>query len=86
MGIVTDGNWHRIGFVWEGLYRTLYVDDVIVAQDTQDGLEGSSNGVHRHRQSYGTRQFRADGVVGYFGKKQSARNTQRADSLRQQAR
>ena len=41
--VITDGNWHRIGFVWNGLYRTLYVDGIAVAQDTQDGLRNSSN-------------------------------------------
>ncbi|MHC4241777.1 MAG: Kelch repeat-containing protein [Planctomycetota bacterium] len=43
---ITDGNWHRIGFVWDGLYRTLYVDSVAVAQDTQDGLEGLDSGLY----------------------------------------
>ena len=43
---ITDGQWHRIGFVWDGLYRTLYVDGIAVAQDTQDGLESSSNGLY----------------------------------------
>jgi hypothetical protein len=44
--IITDGTWHRIGFVWDGSHRTLYVDDVVVAKDTQDSLEGSSNGLY----------------------------------------
>ena len=44
--IITDSQWHRIGFVWDGSYRTLYVDDVAVAEDTQVGLEGSSNGLY----------------------------------------
>jgi hypothetical protein len=43
--IVTDGNWHRAGFVWDGRNRTLYVDDVIVAQDTQSGLADSLGGL-----------------------------------------
>jgi hypothetical protein len=43
---ITDGNWHHIGFVWDGSHRTLYVDDVAVAEDAQDGLEGSDNGLH----------------------------------------
>jgi len=43
---ITDGNWHRIGFVWDGLYRTLYVDGVPSAEDTQDGLEGSAGGLY----------------------------------------
>jgi hypothetical protein len=44
--VVTDGNWHRIGFVWDGPNRTLYVDDIVVAQDTQDSLQGSDNGLY----------------------------------------
>jgi hypothetical protein len=31
---ITDGDWHRIGFVWDGLYRHLYVDGAEVANDT----------------------------------------------------
>jgi hypothetical protein len=30
---ITDNNWHRIGFVWDGSYRHLYVDGVEVAND-----------------------------------------------------
>jgi len=37
--VITDGKWHRIGLVWDGLQRTLYVDGVAVAQDTQDSLK-----------------------------------------------
>jgi len=44
--VITDGDWHRVGFVWDGFYRTLYVDGVSVAGDTQDGLEGSENGLY----------------------------------------
>ena len=44
--VITDGNWHRIGFVWDGFSRTLYVDGVAVAEDTQDGLGGSENGLY----------------------------------------
>jgi hypothetical protein len=43
---ITDGEWHRIGLVWDGLNRTLYVDDVAIAQDTQPSLEGSNNGLY----------------------------------------
>ncbi|MHC4461988.1 MAG: LamG-like jellyroll fold domain-containing protein [Planctomycetota bacterium] len=32
--VITDGNWHRIGLVWDGSNRILYVDDVQVASDT----------------------------------------------------
>jgi hypothetical protein len=44
--IITDGNWHRIGLVWDGSHRTLYVDDVAVAEDEQTNLEGSDNGLY----------------------------------------
>jgi hypothetical protein len=32
--VITDGEWHRIGLVWDGSNRILYVDDVEVASDT----------------------------------------------------
>jgi hypothetical protein len=44
--IITDGQWHRIGLVWDGLNRMLYVDDIVVAEDTQIGLAGSNNGLY----------------------------------------
>ncbi len=44
--IITDGDWHRIGLVWDGSHRTLYVDEVAVAEDTQANLEGSNNGLY----------------------------------------
>ena len=43
---ITDGNWHRIGLVWDGSNRTLYVDDIAVAQDTQESLGGSDGGLY----------------------------------------
>jgi len=43
---ITDGQWHRIGFVWDGSNRTLYVDGIPVAQDIQNSLESSSNGLY----------------------------------------
>ncbi|OHB66330.1 MAG: hypothetical protein A2Y77_15115 [Planctomycetes bacterium RBG_13_62_9] len=39
--VITDGNWHRVGLVWDGINRTLYVDDAPVAADTQDGLRSA---------------------------------------------
>ena len=39
--VITDGIWHRIGLVWDGLNRSLYVDNILVAEDTQQGLETS---------------------------------------------
>jgi hypothetical protein len=44
--VITDGQWHRIGLVWDGSNRTLYVDDVTVAEDIQHGLEGSQMGLY----------------------------------------
>jgi N-acetylneuraminic acid mutarotase len=44
--VITDGNWHRISFVWDGLYRTLYVDGVAVAEDAQDGLSNVGSGFY----------------------------------------
>jgi hypothetical protein len=44
--IVTDDNWHRIGLVWDGSNRILYVDDVEVAKDTQASLAGSQGGLY----------------------------------------
>jgi hypothetical protein len=41
-----DGNWHRIGFVWDGLNRSLYVDDILAAMDTQKGLASSMGGLN----------------------------------------
>jgi len=44
--IVTDDNWHRVGFTWGGTNRILYVDDVEVAHDTLSGLNGSDGGLY----------------------------------------
>jgi len=44
--VITDGNWHRIGLVWDGSNRTLYVDGIAVAEDTQDSLQGSDKGLY----------------------------------------
>ncbi len=44
--IITDGNWHRVGFVWDGSQRILYVDDVEAAIDTQSDLGGSESGLY----------------------------------------
>ena len=38
---ITDGNWHRIGFVWDGSNRILCVDDVEMARDTQTDISSS---------------------------------------------
>jgi len=44
--IIADVDWHRVGFVWDGLYRSLYVDDILAAEDTQDGLGSSNSGMY----------------------------------------
>jgi len=46
--IITDGQWHRVGFVWDCSYRTLYVDDTEVAKDTepQAHLESAYGGLY----------------------------------------
>ena len=56
---IADGQWHRIGLVWDGLYRTLYVDGFAVAEDTQDGLKSTSTSLY-----IGTGQAMAPGT--YF--------------------
>jgi hypothetical protein len=33
--VITDGQWHHIGFVWDGSYRSLYVDGIEVSRDTK---------------------------------------------------
>ncbi len=42
---VLDDEWHRVGFVWDGSDRILYVDGVEVAKDTQAGLAGAGGGL-----------------------------------------
>ena len=44
--VITDGQWYRIGLVWDGSNRILYVDGIVVAEDTQPGLEGSQMGLY----------------------------------------
>jgi hypothetical protein len=44
--IITDGDWHRVGVVWDGSNRTLYVDDVQVATDDQGSLIDSYGGLY----------------------------------------
>ena len=41
---VTDGQWHRVGIVWDGARRHLYVDGAEVAGDTEDKPILSSEG------------------------------------------
>ncbi len=42
--IIADESWHRIGLVWDGANRSLYVDDAAVASDTQAGGLGDCVG------------------------------------------
>jgi hypothetical protein len=46
--VITDGQWHRVGFVWDGSYRSLYVDGVEVAKDTtaQNPLKSATGGLY----------------------------------------
>jgi hypothetical protein len=44
--VITDGAWHRVGFVWDGANRLLYVDGVEVARAPQSALAGSTGGLH----------------------------------------
>ncbi|HNY77039.1 MAG: MBL fold metallo-hydrolase [Sedimentisphaerales bacterium] len=43
---IADGNWHRVGLVWDGADRVLYVDGVEVARDAQPGLGGSNDSLY----------------------------------------
>jgi len=45
---ITDGEWRRMGFVWDGSCRHLYVDGVEVANDTAplSDLEGAEGGLY----------------------------------------
>jgi hypothetical protein len=43
---ITDGAWHRVGLVWDGASRILYVDDVEVARGTLAGLASSTHGLY----------------------------------------
>ena len=44
--IITDGQWHRIGLVWDGSRRMLYVDGVVAAEDTQSALPSTGCGLY----------------------------------------
>jgi len=46
--IITDGQWHHIGFAWDGSYRVLYVDGTEVAKDTaaQASLKSADGGLY----------------------------------------
>ena len=46
--VITDGQWHHIGLVWDGSHRHLYVDSTEVAKDADalDPLKSSDGGLH----------------------------------------
>ena len=44
--IITDGQWHHIGFVWDGSYRFLYVDGVEVAKGAASLLKSATGGTY----------------------------------------
>jgi len=44
--VVTDGDWHRVGFVRNGGNRILYVDGMEVASDTAADIESASGGLY----------------------------------------
>jgi len=43
-----DGQWHHVGFVWDGSYRVLYLDGIEVAKDTaaQNPLKSADGGLY----------------------------------------
>jgi hypothetical protein len=43
---ITDGKWHLIGLAWDGLYRKLYVDGVVAAEDTQENVDVGNVGLY----------------------------------------
>jgi hypothetical protein len=44
--VVTDGQWHRVGLVWDPPDRMLYIDDVEVTSDKHPLLGGSHAGLY----------------------------------------
>jgi hypothetical protein len=44
--VITDGQWHKIALVWDGSTRTLSVDGVEVAKDTQANVADSQGGLY----------------------------------------
>jgi len=46
--VITDGQWHHIGFAWDGSYRILYVDGTEVAKDitAQNPLKSTDGGLY----------------------------------------
>jgi hypothetical protein len=44
--VVAHENWHRVGLVWDGSARMLFVDDIVVAEDMQTALLSSDRGFY----------------------------------------
>jgi len=44
--VITDGNWYRVELTWDDSIRTLYVDDIEVAADTQSRPQSCSGGLY----------------------------------------
>lgn len=44
--MLSDDTWHRVGFVWDGESRVLYIDDIEVASDPHAGLDESNGGMY----------------------------------------
>jgi len=46
--VITDGEWHHIGLVWDGSHRVLYGDEAEVKKDStaQAGLIGATGGLY----------------------------------------
>jgi len=46
--VITDGQWHHIGFAWDGSYRTLYMDGTEIAKDAtaQAALKSADGGMY----------------------------------------
>ena len=44
--VLIDGNWHCVTLVCDGSTRALYLDAILVAEDTQTGLASSEGGLH----------------------------------------
>ena len=46
LSVVADSHWYRIGFVWNGSNRILYVDYIKAARDTANKPESASSDLY----------------------------------------
>jgi len=44
--VITDGQWHRAGLIWDGTTRMLSVDDIVMVTDKQPSLLSSDRGLY----------------------------------------